>query len=421
MFYIILKYQNNILLNVEEKINMLIKSFIEIEDTLTNLSDASKHKLISNIGYLLVKSIAQQNNTNLINEIQKLSSMLSPDKQADLLQSINSLTLKYLTMYCDKNIFDIFNNLLNELNVEEHQKILSETNDILEIFLKVNSFKESNIKQPEVKKLNEKELVVKENIDSEQKTNLIPPPPPPPPSTISPKPIDSIFTTTLSGKLKNSNSNNEIVLTPVTNYEPPPPPINSRTAPSVFTTTLSGRLKESSFNKLINEPISLEESFKYLIPEKINDNIGNIPKEALNLLNLVDDKKSLSEIHNQSYSETDIVSLIPNLYLLFNNKLITFKKRPESDNKNMKLRTGEWLCNLKFIEQDILAKLLRIYKTVLLIEENNRKLISADTSLKVNSFGKHLVEINVITEEQLEKMIEIKSQFNEIIDSTNKN
>ncbi len=412
----------------------------EVEKYIKGLNEEAKQRLVSTITFMLINRINQQTNVDPFSIIQKMIGILNTDSQKQLLSEINTLTVKAMHK-SNIDAFPIIDKLSATLNDENRRKIMSDINFVIDSLGNTNNISPTNTypnNQLKTSNLNvEKQTitshtsandevyttpygtnsVLRQTINGSMRIPNSPPPPPPP--------IDA-----------GSSQNNNSLLRQTFNGQPPNP-----SSPSLLRQTFNGSNPNQNkatnltgtFNlrtKDVESSLPVKETIKYIIP--ICSDVGkraladfSTPTEIYQFLKQVNGINGLDNIYVELYPRLDIASFVSKLYMIFNAKYIFCKKNKDMPrDKDPKIKIGEWLVNLGYIEPDKLEKVVQLHSIAVKSSDMNSRRQASKTMInnqpvesKGLMFGTFLLESEIITKAQLEQALLVQSQFNEIINS----
>lgn len=307
--------------------------------------------------------------------------------------------------------FSDLQRVVDSLPDNYRQKFFEEVNIILSGFIKeqtekinssassVESESKFSFKQPETKvpppQLRENLDVLKASMN--KNTNLPPPPPPPPlPS---------------SGQL------------------PPVSPLVSRgvgTGPLSFKGMLPPRQQGSK--KQILSASDCMGFIQAILLDTANDALRNpsTPTDVYQFLKKVDGRTTLKQLHIMLYQNLSWGKYLEKLYLLFKERYFNFRKTPDfPSDSELNFRIGDILVSLGYINENGLEKALQFQKDGLnpTTSQNwmdkTRSAISQTEGapFRKKLLGDAMVEMNLITKDQLSYALGIQRWFKTLIDN----
>lgn len=385
---------------------MPFNSLFEAENYINGLDEDTKQRLVTTTSFMLINNINQQNNLDTFSLIQKMASLLSTDNQKQLLSEVNSVVVKHLFKN-NVDIFPIIHKLSTLLSEDNKQKVVSDLDFIVEntVFNKISvsetqpgnitSFKEDIIK-PTISNNSAPQSApfgihtVARHIQQTQNRTHTPPPLP-----------DSI-----------------------TNKSPLP----KITSGINLTGTFNLKPKDSADSPSRKNSLPVKETIKYIIP--FQTELGrkaltdfSTPTNVYQFLKEVNGQITFDKIYSDLYSGLDYQNFISKIYDLFSPKYITLKKAVNiPSDKDLRLRIGEWLVMLGYLEENKLERIVQLHSVAVKNNEVNNRRFAVKTIVnnqpvehKGPFFGAFLIESEVITKEQLAQALIIQNQYNEII------
>lgn len=386
---------------------MPFSSLFEAEKYINGLDEDTKQRLITTTSFMLINNINQQNNLDTFSLIQKMASLLSSDNQKQLLAEVNSVVMKHLFKN-NVDIFPIIHKLSTLLSEDNKQKVVTDLDFIIEntVFNKI-SVSET---QPG-------------NITSFQEEMI--------------KPI-----TSNDNNIPNSapfgihTVARHIQQTQNRNHTPSPLPssiVNKTPLPKItsginLTGTFNLKPKDSTDSPSRKNSLPIKETIKYIIP--FQTELGrkaltdfSTPTTVYQFLKEVNGQTTAEKIYSDLYSGLDYPNFISKIYDVFTPKYITLKKAANlPSDKDIRLRIGEWLVMLGYLEENKLEKIVQLHSVAVKNNEVNNRRFAVKTIVnnqpvehKGPFFGAFLIESEVITKEQLSQALMFQNQYNEII------
>ncbi len=385
---------------------MPFSSLVEAESYISGLDEETKHRLVTTISFMLINNINQQNNLEVFSLTQKMAALLSTDAQKQLLSEVNSVVVKHL-FKSNIDVFPIIHKLSSILNDENKEKIVNDIGFIVQntVVNKINitATQPGSLKDESIKPLS---------------NNHNAPPPAP------------FGTHTITRHIQQAHQQPK-------NY-PPPPPLpasiaNKAPTPNIssgltLTGTFNLKPRDSVDKDSQKATLSISETIKNIVPfqtEMGRNALNNIstPTEIYQFLKVVDGKITLENIYKDLYSKLDFISFVNRIYACYHPHYITLKKLPTMPyDKELRLRTGEWLVMLGYLEEGKLDRIVQLHSVAVRNNEVNNRRFAVKTIIngqpvenKGPLFGAFLIESEVITKEQLNQALMVQTQYNEII------
>ena len=180
--------------------------------------------------------------------------------------------------------------------------------------------------------------------------------------------------------------------------------------------------------------MSINETLKYIIPvptENAKKALGNLstPVEIYQFIKPCDGFKSLSVVYSEAYSNLSMVNFIYKVYSVYMAKYILFKRSNDApQDKEMRLRIGEWLAFLGHIPVEKLDKIIQLHRvSVQNFEASNRSRAATRSGANYEAggeakgplLGNFLLDSEIITKAQLNEALMVQLQFNEILSALN--
>lgn len=412
---------------------MLIKDIAEAETIINLLSPETKQKSIVDINLLLVNFLSQQNAIDPLLVLNKILVILPKDVQQKLISELNVSLIKALTAQATP-IFSIIQKLGSALNEDSKQKMLSETSIILQNSIKNNNAPSQASAPPPP------------SIPTMGAPN---PPSPPPPSFQSPNlpPIppaqpqiqqnpNMTPAIPFNAGLTGANTVKKFVPSMQT---PAPPPTASQLMNTTSEIKFSkGLTLTGTFNLKPKDPVDknsqkqilpVQETLKYIIAiptEASKKALANLstPVEVYQFVKICDGFKSLSALYTEGYSNITMVNFIYKVYSMYMAKYVLFKRSNDMpQDKEPRLRIGEWLAFLGHIPAEKLDKIIQLHQVSVSGVDAATKARAAARSganyenveTKGPLFGNFLLDSEIINKAQLNEALMVQLQFNEIL------
>ncbi|MFN4149702.1 MAG: hypothetical protein ACK4IX_02065, partial [Candidatus Sericytochromatia bacterium] len=139
----------------------------------------------------------------------------------------------------------------------------------------------------------------------------------------------------------------------------------------------------------------------------------------------LDSNKDLYSIYTSNYSNQTLVQFLNKIYSAYTSKYIFLRKTIEfSPDQDLKLRIGEWLVLLGYIDREKLARVVQLHQVAVRNFDSLNKRYAAKsganyagTESKGPMFGNFLVDSDVINRNQLNEALLCQTQFNELVES----
>lgn len=149
------------------------------------------------------------------------------------------------------------------------------------------------------------------------------------------------------------------------------------------------------------------------------------PIDLYELLKNIDTNKSLLDIYNSNYLNLNVGQFISKVYYSYTYKQLFLKKSHTFPiNKDLRLRIGEWLVILGYIDKEKLSRVVQLHQvSVRNFESLNKRYATksganyAGNESKGPMFGNFLVDSDVINRNQLNEALNYQNQFNELVES----
>lgn len=412
---------------------MLIKDIAEAETIINLLSPETKQKSIVDINLLLINFLSQQNAIDPLLVLNKILVILPKDVQQKLISELNVSIIKALTAQSTP-IFSIIQKLGSALNEDNKQKMLGETSLILQNSIKNNNAPSQASAPPPP------------SVPTMSSPN---PPSPPPPSFQSPNPppmppsqqqIQQNPNMTpaipFNAGLTGANTVKKFVPSMQT---PAPPPTASQMMNTTSEIKFSkGLTLTGTFNLKPKDPVDknnqkqilpLQDTLKYIIAiptETSKKALANLstPVEVYQFVKICDGFKSLSALYTEGYSNITMVNFIYKVYSMYMAKYVLFKKSNDMpQDKEPRLRIGEWLAFLGHIPAEKLDKIIQLHQvSVSGIDAATKARAAARSGANYENvetkgplFGNFLLDSEIINKAQLNEALMVQLQFNEIL------
>lgn len=409
---------------------MLIKDIADAENIINLLSPETKQRTIVDMNLLLVNYLSQQNGVDPLLVLNKILVILPKDVQQKLISELNSNIIKSLTAQSTP-IFSIIQKLSSALTEDIKQKMMNDTSLILQNAIKNNNAPSSP--PPPT-------MPSPPSPPSFQSPN-----PPSPPSFQSPpmppqQQIQQNSSMTppipFNAGLAGSSTVKKFVPSMQT---PAPPP----TASQMMNTTseikfAKGLTLTGTFNLKPKDPVDknsqkqilpLQDTLKYIIAiptETAKKALGNLstPVEIYQFVKICDGFKSLSTLYTEGYSNLSMVNFIYKVYSMYMAKYILFKRSNDMpQDKEPRLRIGEWLAFLGHIPIEKLDKIIQLHQvSIASFDATSRSRSAARSGANYESvdtkgplFGNFLLDSEIINKAQLNEALMVQLQFNEIL------
>jgi hypothetical protein len=151
----------------------------------------------------------------------------------------------------------------------------------------------------------------------------------------------------------------------------------------------------------------------------------NTPIELYELLKNLETNKSLFSIYTTNYPNQNLAQFLNKIYSAHNSKYFFLRKTIEfSPDQDLKLRIGEWLVILGYIDREKLARVVQLHQVAVRnFESLNKRYATksganyAGAESKGPMFGNFLVDSDVINRNQLNEALICQTQFNELLES----
>lgn len=403
---------------------MLIKDIADAENIINLLSPETKQRTIVDMNLLLVNYLSQQNGVDPLLVLNKILVILPKDVQQKLISELNSSIIKSLTAQSTP-IFSIIQKLSSALTEDVKQKMMNDTSIILQNAIKNNNAPSS----------------------PPPPTVPSPPSPPSPPSFQTPNPPmppqqqmqqNSNMTPVVPFNAGLSGSSTVKKFVPSMQTPAPPP-----TASQMMNTTseikfAKGLTLTGTFNLKPKDPVDknsqkqilpLQETLKYIIAiptETAKKALGNLstPVEIYQFVKICDGFKSLSSLYTEGYSNLSMVNFIYKVYSMYMAKYILFKKSNDMpQDREPRLRIGEWLAFLGHIPMEKLDKIIQLHQvSIASFDATSRSRSAARSGANYENvdskgplFGNFLLDSEIINKAQLNEALMVQLQFNEIL------
>ncbi|MFN8671192.1 MAG: hypothetical protein U0457_03800 [Candidatus Sericytochromatia bacterium] len=408
---------------------MQIKDISEAENIVNTLNSESKQKVLTQITQLLVNNVARAHTADPFSVVSRIVAVLPKDTQQKVLEELNWFVLRQLDIQ-NIPVFPIFQKLSGAFSDDVKQNVLNEVSTILQSVNRTSNLgSPASPPPPPVAGI--------PNAPSMPPSPPSMPPSAPPPSA-PPSPIGQNQNAFAPQPPQANTIKKFVPSTPSPNV-PPPNNLNQRpTGASVELKFSKGLTLTGTFNLKPKDPVDkaaqkivmpVTETLKYIIPiptEAAKKAQGNLstPVEIYQFLKLCDGFKSLSTVYTEGYSGISMLNFIYKTYSVYMAKYILFKKSQDlPQDKEMRLRIGEWLSFLGHIPPEKLDKIVQLHRvSVQTFEANNRNRAASRSGANYEAgepkgplFGNFLLDSEIINKTQLNEALMVQLQFNEIL------